>query len=291
MCNRFALDVKCISAVVLLAAFALASSFAATPKTDTDTPDPEASTHWNKTPQWERDPDGAYHAIGLKSFEGIEEPTKKFVVADGKAESDDFVNITDVGDGVVRMTLRYRSDWWDGDQATGRKDRQRAEVKGLGPHQKTGETFEYGTTFRTDPDFKGWGRFCHLFQIKATDGDKGAPLVTMSIMDGDSTGAIQYYSGNDGFKIARKFVWHPGKWQTMRIRVKMSQDANGELIASVNGDEFSGVKDVPFYRPDATDYRPKWGFYRGTVTGMHDDWVEHKDQIAHKLSAPATQPK
>ncbi len=114
----------------------------------------------------------------------------------------------------------------------------------------------------------------------------------MSIMDGDSTGAVQFYSGNDGFKIARKFSWHPGEWQTVRIRVKMSQDANGGLIASVNGDAFSGVKDLPIYRPDATDYRPKWGFYRGrTVTGMHDDWVEHKDQIAHKLSGPATRPK
>ncbi len=144
MCNRFALVLKWVAACVLAVAFAWTCSFGAPPKADGDTPDPEASTHWNKSPQWERDPDGAYHAIGLKSFEGIEEPTKKFVVAKGKVESDDFVNITDMPEGVVRMTLRYRSDWWDGDQSTGteRSAAQDDEV-GLGPHQKTGETFEY----------------------------------------------------------------------------------------------------------------------------------------------------
>src|SRR5437870_39981 len=78
--------------------------------------DPEATTVWNKNPQVKRDADGTLHATSLKSFEGIEEPTMKVVAATGKAERDEFVNITEPEAGVVRMTLRYSAEGWDGDQ-------------------------------------------------------------------------------------------------------------------------------------------------------------------------------
>src|SRR5437016_4674991 len=68
--------------------------------------DPETSTHWNPSPEWVKDASGGYRSIGLKSFEGAEEPLMKFVVADGKAVRDSFVNISDMGGGVVRMFLR-----------------------------------------------------------------------------------------------------------------------------------------------------------------------------------------
>ncbi len=245
--------------------------------------DSEEGTIVNKSPKPARDANGGYRSLGLKSFEGIEEPTMKYVVADGKAEHDDFVNITDQGDGIVRMTLRYRGDWWDGDQATMRKDRQRAEVKGLGPHQKDGETFEYGTTFRTDPDFKGYGRFCHVFQLKAVNGDKGAPLVVLSL-SGKNTAQVRYVSGHRGFTVAREFTFEPGQWETVKIRVKTTTGGDGELTASVNGDAFQGKTGLAMFRPQADEYRPKWGFYRGTVKGMQDDWVEHKDATARKTS-------
>jgi len=279
--------------------------------------DPESNTHWTKSPTYVRDKDGGLHSLGLKSFEGVEEPTMIFVLTpggatqpaaqsaatqtagsrrgrrnqgpNGTAVKDNFINITDEGNGVVKMFLRYRWDggnnggWWDGDQGTARRDRQRAEIKGLGPHQKDGETFEYGTTFRTDPDFKAYGRFCHIMQVKATDGDKGAPLVTLSIID-DTHGALRYVSGNNGFRTAREFTWKPGEWETIRFRLKTSTTNDGELLLSVNGDEFKGVTGVPIYRPNATDYRPKWGLYRGVVKGMHDDWVEHKEGYTRKIA-------
>jgi len=250
-----------------------------------DAKDPESNTTWNTAPTYVREADGTLRATGLNSFEGIEEPHVKWVVAENRVERDDFVNITDEGNGTVRMFLRYRGEtegWWDGDQGTDRSDRQRAEIKGIGPHQKTGETFEYGTTFRTDPDFKAYGRFCHLMQVKATDGDKGAPLVTLSLT-GNGKGALQYDSGSDGFKTAQAFTWKPGEWETVRFRLKTSQTGDGELLLSVNGGPFQGVTHVPMFRPQATDYRPKWGLYRGVVKGMTDDWVEHKDQTVRKV--------
>jgi hypothetical protein len=245
--------------------------------------DPEQATEWTKTPKYIKDADGTYRSTGLKSFEGIEEPVMKYVLAKSAAERDDFINITDMGDGVVRMFLRYQGDWWDGDQATNRRDRQRAEIKGLGPHQKDGETFEYGTTFRTDPDFKSYGKFCHVFQLKATDGNKGGPLVVLSIMPGENKGAVRCMSGEDVFKVAREFTWKPNEWIKVRIRVKTTEKPEGELTASINGDEFKGLKNVPMFRPQSTEYRPKWGLYRGIVEGMRDDWVEHKDATARNL--------
>jgi hypothetical protein len=226
-------------------------------------------------------------ATGLKSFEGIEEPKVKYNPARDRFEPDDFVNITDVGNGAVRMALRYvPGKWWDGDRTTQSKDRQRAEVKGLGPHQKDGDIFEYATTWRTNDSFKGANRFCHVFQLKATDGDNGAPLIVLSVMPGTNRAAVRYCSGDtSGFKIAREFAWKPGALQTVKIRVRTTTKNDGEVMVSVDGDPYQGVEKVAVFRPGSTTYRPKWGLYRGvdknTVVG--DDYVEHKDASAQKL--------
>ena len=122
------------------------------------------------------------------------------------------------------MTLRYHAgDWWDSDRDKQDTSRQRAEVKGLGPHQKPGDTFEYGTTWRTNPEFKGTDRFCHVFQLKATDGDDGAPLVVLSILGEPGKAEVRYWSGDaKGFSKVREIAWKPDTWQTIRIRIKTS---------------------------------------------------------------------
>jgi hypothetical protein len=225
----------------------------------------------------------AVTATGLSSFEGIEEPLVRYAPGTGEFIQDDLVNITDLGDGVFRMLLRYRSDEWDGDRDTPNKDRQRAEVKGLGVHQKTGETFDYSTTWRTNPDFRGGSRFCHIFQLKSTDGDSGMPVVTISILEGQQRAAVRYCSGGSKEEIvAREFAWTPGKWQTVRVRIRTSMTEDGEVLASIDGDPFQGARNLAVYRPDATDYRPKWGLYRATKPGLPlgDDYVEHKEVSA-----------
>jgi polysaccharide lyase-like protein len=224
-------------------------------------------------------------ATKLKDFEGIEEPVVKYTVATDKFEHDDFVNITDVGDNTVRMTLRYSPEWWDGDRGNSDKSRQRAEVKGIGPHQKNGDTFEYATTWRTNPEFHGSNKFCHVFQLKATNGDDGAPLVVLSVLKGTKAVAVRYWSGNEKeFTVVREFGWKPGEWQTVRIRIKTSTAKDGSVMVSVNGDEFQGATGVAIYRPDATDYRPKWGLYRGTTPELPKgvSWVEHREASATK---------
>ncbi len=224
-------------------------------------------------------------ATGLSSFEAIEEPLVKFFPATGTFERDTFTNITDRDGGTFRFTNRFNREWWDGDRDTENKDRQRAEVKGLGPHQAHGETFEYAMTWRTNPEFRGPNGFCHLFQLKAINGDSGAPLVTLSLR-----GNKVFVEANpDGPKIvAREFTWKPDTWQTVRIRVKVSPRHDGELLASVDGDAFQGKTGVALSRPGADRYRPKWGLYRrAAVNGpLGDDFVEHRNVTATHLGAP-----
>lgn len=229
-------------------------------------------------------------ATGLTSFEGIEEPQLRCVRGNPlRFEPDDFVNITDVGENTVRMTLRYDPDqWWDSDRDRHDTSRQRAEVKGLGPHQKTGDTFEYSTTWRSDPHLHGTGRFCHIFQLKATDGDNGAPLIVLSILNGADTAAVRFWPGDSrSFVVARQFKWKPDTWQTVKIRVKTSTATShdGQVLVSVDRDDFQGVKDVSVFRPDATDYRPKWGLYRGISKDLPEgaSFIEHRNASARKL--------
>ena len=47
-------------------------------------------------------------ATAVKSFEGVEDPSVRYIVSTGLFEKDDFKNIKDVGDNTVRMTLRFR---------------------------------------------------------------------------------------------------------------------------------------------------------------------------------------
>lgn len=233
----------------------------------------------------------ALTATNLAGFEGIEEPVVKYLVVEKKFVPDDFTNITDAGNDTVRMTLRYHvGEWWDGDRDRHDTSRQRAEVKGIGLHQKPGEIFEYATTWRTSTNFYGSGGFCHVFQLKAIDGDNGAPLVTLSVLAGTSNCCVHYWSGGSrGFTNVRQFHWSPGVWENVRIRIKPSSDGNGKkegaVSVSVNGDDFLGVTNVAVYRPEATSYRPKWGLYRGTGKNLPpgESYVEHKDASARPM--------
>lgn len=225
-------------------------------------------------------------ATGLSSFEGREEPTVLYHPASKTFTNDSYTNITDVGNGTVRFTLRYYPDWWDGDRATTNDDRQRAEVKGLGPHQKANQTFVYSMDWRTNSLLRGTSRFTHIFQLKSTDGDSGAPLVTLSLKNGTSNGALQVWSGSASNSTAvRSFSWTPGVWQHAEIRITTSQTGTGSVMASINGDALAGLANAPVFRPDATDYRPKWGLYRGTSSSLHigEDWVEHRNVSAVRI--------
>ena len=91
---------------------------------------------------------------------------------------------------------------------------------------------------------------------------------------------------SSSFLVARTLTYTVGKWTTVRIRIKTSTSSDGYVLASVNGDPFVGVTNVPVFRSAATDYRPKWGSYRGVDPSQSygDDTVEHKEISAQKIA-------
>jgi hypothetical protein len=227
---------------------------------------------------------GATIATSSSSFEGIEEPTVLYHPSNGTFTNDSFVNITDQGSGVIRYTLRYQPDmdWWDGDRATTNIDRQRAEVKGLGVHQETDQTFRYSFDWRTDANFIGTKTFCHIFQLKSTDGDSDDPLVTLTL-NKNGVGGLRLWSGTaSNFTVARNFTYATNTWMHADILITTSLGNTGSVMASINDDAFSGLSNLPVFRPDATDYRPKWGFYRAINTGMFvgTNWIEDRNVTA-----------
>jgi len=230
----------------------------------------------------------ATSASGISSFEGTEEPTVVYHVSSGSFTNDSYVNLTNVSGGF-KATLRYRkNDWFDGDRSTSNSDRQRAEVKGLGSHQNPGDTFEYQTKFTTNSGFKQNGHFCHIFQLKALDGDNGAPLVTISLDDGGNNGTVQYCSGSQsGFTVARSFTYTAGSAKTVKVRIKTTSSSatNGLVQASIDGGSLSGKTNIGLYRSSATSYRPKWGLYRGVGNNdsIGDDSITHTSVTANKI--------
>lgn len=223
-------------------------------------------------------------------FEGLEEATVIYFPGSNIFQDDpgNLPNFVDEGGGMFKTTLRnYQPTlgWWDGDRATTNTDRQRTEVKGivgLG-HQKVGQTFEYSFDFRTNPTFGGTGHFCHVFQLKATDGNDGPPLVTVSLYkNGSGVQGRIIQSSDGGGSTPRTWTFTPGDWYHFAVRITpcASTESTGVAQISINGDAFQGATNIPLYLNGSTDYRPKWGFYRGIGTDYGvptgDSWVEHR---------------
>jgi autotransporter-associated beta strand protein len=238
-------------------------------------------------------------------FEGLEEPTVIYFPASNTFQNDptNFQNHVDEGGGMFRDTLRYEypspvapyapgPGWWDGDGADpGNTDRQRSEPKGivgLG-HQQVGQTFEYSFDFRTDPTFTATSSFDHIFQLKATNGDDSPPLATISLYKNGSgiQGRVDCFTdGTTGTPqteiIPTTFTYTAGQWIHFDIRITpcAQGQSTGQILLSVNGGAFAGISNAAIDLQSSTDFRPKFGFYRGlsTTNGtpVGDSWVEHR---------------
>ncbi|HTB80803.1 MAG TPA: HYR domain-containing protein [Opitutaceae bacterium] len=233
-------------------------------------------------------------ATSLSSFGGEEEPAVIYFPDTHTFVSDSYVNITDLGGGVFQMLLRYSPTQWDGDRTTSNTDRGRAEIKTLGAHQFIHDTFEYATTWRTNPEFVGSGAFCHITQLKPVDGvegSSGSPLITTSIFSGTSSAAVRYASSSfspaNVFSpiVVRNITWAPATWlaETIRVRTTADGENTGQVVVSLNGDSFQGVTNVEVCRPSSTEYYPKWGLYRGTsvTSGFSpNDYIQHSNVSA-----------
>lgn len=228
----------------------------------------------------------AVTATSYSSFGGVEEPTKIYTVSTGAFTNDSYDNTTTPSSGNFRFTLRYRQNqWWDGDRDKLDKTRQRAEVRQLGTRQKTNETYDYSSTWKTNTGFKRGTKFTHIMQVKANNGDNAAPLVVVTIVSNTSM-QLQKCSGTtSGLSQVSSNSFSAGSTYTTRVRLKVSTSSSGSLQFSVNGGSLKGQTGIPMYRPSATEYHPKWGLYRGLDNNQPfgDDYLEHRNVSSNKI--------
>lgn len=187
-----------------------------------------------------------------------------------------------------------------GDYDGGNLDRQRIELKG---HKSSnadvkgnpGDILTYNWQFRVLPGFQmsPTGAFNHIFQLKAQDGDDGAPILTFTVGDNQllfrhtATGATM-----DDVEVLASTDWNNvvGNWLDAQITVENTETGKVEMILkdAASGTtlmSYSGIKDN--WRADASINRPKWGIYRKIFPGMEDGNVQytHFEITKHNPSA------
>jgi len=155
-------------------------------------------------------------------------------------------------------------------------DRQRNEIKTYGPSEKKvkgelGKTVVYQWKFKLDSNFKAQPTFTHIHQIKAGDGDAGAPLITLTprygtpdMMEIIHTGASKQSS--KGVLTSVPLADFKGAW--VQVTEKVKYDTHGTYNIEVKRISDNKVllsfatTDIDLWRTGTTFCRPKWGIYR-----------------------------
>lgn len=202
-------------------------------------------------------------------------------------------NFEQVGPRHMRMTLRHRGTWWDGDRgltSAKYRDKSRAELttlKGLDKPFTVGSTWLMGTTVRLAPDFRPSRGYCNLAQPV-----KHQSFLTLTGLSGDTvTGSLNVFQNGLGtpFTQVRAFKMKRGEWTTLVIRINISRD--GSYALSVNGDAFQGINGIDTIKSgeNVPPFGGSWGLYGSATTDVNgkplgDQVVEHKNIFLKKLS-------
>jgi hypothetical protein len=155
-------------------------------------------------------------------------------------------------------------------------DRQRLEIKTLGNDSTPdylkgffGDSVTFRWKFKLPAGFQASTSFTHIHQIKAYDGDAGAPIITLTPRRGDpdTLQLIHTDSNGQGTHLTstplEPFV---GVW--VEAYEQITYDWNGQysiVIQRLDDGEtlFSYTNDdLDLWRDGTTVVRPKWGIYR-----------------------------
>ncbi|QEC43937.1 DUF7594 domain-containing protein [Pseudobacter ginsenosidimutans] len=188
----------------------------------------------------------------------------------------------------------------DNDRCTN-EDRVRMEIKGgngspADLQHTSGQTAYYRWKFKLDAGFKPSSRFTHIFQIKAIDGDAGAPLITITPRAG-SPEKMQIIhssgSGSGGLGTVHQVDLAPfkGEWVEAYMKYKSSEGSGGSfeitlkrLSDGVTLLSYSNAS-LDMWREGASYNRPKWGVYRGKDAVLRDEQVRFADFCVTESSA------
>lgn len=155
-------------------------------------------------------------------------------------------------------------------------DRERVEIKTYGPSDaklkgEKGETVIYQWKFKIDSVFKAQPTFTHIHQIKAGDGDDGAPIITFTPRFGEPDKFEIIHTGSSkensqGVLTRVNLADFKGAW--VEVTEKLYYDSNGtynvEIKRIADGKILLAYTNshIDLWRNGTSFCRPKWGIYR-----------------------------
>lgn len=153
-------------------------------------------------------------------------------------------------------------------------DRQRNEIKTYGPSPDYlkgfyGDSVTFSWNFKLDAGFQPSPSFTHIHQIKAADGDAGAPIITLTPRFGNpnvlqlihvnSSEQTNILASTDLSALTGMWV-HAYETITYGFNgtysITLSSFSDGSLLFWYASD------DLDLWRNETTFVRPKWGIYR-----------------------------
>lgn len=188
----------------------------------------------------------------------------------------------------------------DDDRCTN-EDRVRMEIKGgdgspADMQHTQGQTAYYRWKFKLDAGFIPSSRFTHIFQIKAIDGDAGAPLITITPRAGNPQKIQIIHSSGEGsgsLGTVKEADLAPfkGNWVEAYVKYKSSDGSAGTFEITLTRISDGAVllsysnNSLDMWRSGASYNRPKWGVYRGKDDVLRDEQVRFNDFCITESSA------
>jgi hypothetical protein len=188
----------------------------------------------------------------------------------------------------------------DDDRCTN-EDRTRMEIKGgdgspADMQHTQGQTAYYRWKFKLDAGFIPSSRFTHIFQIKAINGDDGAPLMTITPRAGNPQKIQIIHSSGEGsgsLGTVKEADLAPfkGNWVEAYVKYKSSDGSAGTFEITLTRISDGAVllsytnNSLDMWREGASYNRPKWGVYRGKDDVLRDEQVRFNDFCITESSA------
>ena len=230
-------------------------------------------------------PGNTYALIESKGF-GIESPDCRHTSFGP--------HVTEVFDNTLgKNVFVFHSHPVEDDDRCGADDRVRMEIKGgsgspAAMQHTEGQTAYYRWKFKLDAGFIPSSRFTHIFQIKAIEGDAGAPLITITPRAGNPQKMQIIHSAGEGsgsLGTVHQVDLAPfkGTWVEAYVKYKSSEGSAGTFEITIKRIS-DGVTllsysrtGIDMWRTDADYNRPKWGVYRGKDDVLRDEQVRFAD--------------
>ena len=177
-------------------------------------------------------------------------------------------------------------------------DRVRMEIKGgngspSAMQHTSGQTAYYRWKFKLASDFASTSSFCHIFQIKAIDGDAGAPLITITPRSSVLQIIHSSGSGSGGLGVVKEVSLSPfkGTWIEAYVKYKSSEGSGGTFEVTLKRMSDGATllsysnNSIDMWRSGASYNRGKWGVYRKKNSGLKDEQVRFADFCISESSA------